>query len=223
MKRTREEEKGIDSDIESPWMALLHDNIKCIILWLDPLSRILFSLTNKTNHNLTYIETEIPLIVMEEALFLYGTLRLIQKYDFKGYQDEGALSGHAAIRGDLEILKWLQEKNFKINSYTLECAARYGHLHIMWWLRDIGKLFWTEQTLQQACMYGSVIICQWIVDNGCPEPRIQYDCAIDYGHLDVVKWLVSRGHDMYGIVDDYIQKANDKGHYHIAEWLQFLR
>lgn len=67
-------------------------------------------------------------------------------------------------------------------------------------------------------MFGSVENLQWMVDNGCPEPHIQVGCAIEYGHLDVLKWLHRRGH-VIGWQSDYaIKVAMDKGYTDILEW-----
>lgn len=224
MKRAREasvHDNGITKSEFSSWTVLVGDIVDSIGLLLDPLSRILLSLTDWKNYKRLKIETTIPLIVMEEALFLHGTLRLVQTYNWRRYKDGGEPMGHAARRGDLKILKWLNERCFRINSYTLESAARYGHLQVMKWLKSIDKLYWTKQTMQQAVMHGSVENLQWMVDNGCPEPHIQLLCAIKYGNLDALRWLYGRGHCFeFHTQTEYIEMARKLGYLEIAEWIQ---
>ena len=96
MKRTRCDEP---SEPESNWSSLVPDVIRHIASFLDPLSRILFSLTDSSNRKLTHVHSDIPLFVMEEALTLHGSLWLIKKYNWCDYRDTGAIAGYAAKRG----------------------------------------------------------------------------------------------------------------------------
>jgi len=195
MKRALEGEEEVD---EIPWNSLITDTICYIATFLDPLSKILFSLVNKENYKHLHQPSGIPLILMEQSLFLYGSLRLIERYDWKQYEANGrkgiSLSGYAAQRGELDILQWIDQKGYALYAYTTEQAARYGHMHVIQWLKSIDKLVWSKKVLQQACMFGSVENLQWLVDHGCPDYHIHVHVAIRYGLLNVIHWLDKRGH-----------------------------
>ncbi len=81
------------------------------------------------------------------------------------------LANSYAIRyGQLHILIWLQEHQHTFNTNTYwpcNCAAEYGRLEILKYLRDLGCL-WSDYTYNRALQNGNQELIKWMEDNGCP-------------------------------------------------------
>jgi hypothetical protein len=209
---------------ESLWEELLCTDVQhCIIAMLDPLASLLFKLTSKKNY--TFI-SELPIPVpiprymdMEELIFRYGTVDLIKQIlPRREWKMSGLPSAYAAQEGNLDLLKWMLDDHYVVYSITLDYAAMGGQLRVMKWLKEIEKLYWTKQTLQQAVMYGSVENLEWMIANGCPEPHIQEMCALQKGHLHVLKWLHERGHKMYR--QELLPTARGMNRPDIVQWIE---
>jgi hypothetical protein len=72
----------------------------------------------------------------------------------------------AAVTGNLALVRWLREvKKFDWNAWTINAAARFGHLHIVTY-----------------CM-----------EQSCPRSRLACALAAEFGHLDILKYLHENG------------------------------
>ena len=72
----------------------------------------------------------------------------------------------AAVTGNLALVRWLREvKKFDWNAWTINAAARFGHLHIVTY-----------------CM-----------EQSCPRSRLACTLAAEFGHLGILKYLHENG------------------------------
>jgi hypothetical protein len=222
--RLREEDIPIkdwwDRPRESLWDDMLCEDVQRVILtMLDPLASLLFALTNKGNYALVGALPQPRHMDTEERIFRYGTIHLVEQTQTRKVWTRSGLPGaYAAQEGNLTLLKWMHDSSYAIYSITADYAAMGGQLHVMQWLKEVGKLYWTSQTLQQAVMHGSVENLEWMVANGCPETHIQDMCALKKGHLPVLKWLYKRGHGMYR--KELLPIAKEMNRPDIVQWIE---
>ena len=72
----------------------------------------------------------------------------------------------AAVTGNLALVRWLREvKKFDWNAWTINTAARFGHLHIVTY-----------------CM-----------EQSCPRSRLACALAAEFGQLGILKYLHENG------------------------------
>ena len=72
----------------------------------------------------------------------------------------------AAVTGNLALVRWLREvKKFDWNAWTINAAARFGHLHIVTY-----------------CM-----------EQSCPRSRLACALAAEFGQLGILKYLHENG------------------------------
>ena len=84
----------------------------------------------------------------------------------KGKQAQRHFCSEAADTGNLALVRWLREvKKFDWNAWTINAAARFGHLHIVTY-----------------CM-----------EQSCPRSRLACALAAEFGHLDILKYLHENG------------------------------
>jgi hypothetical protein len=72
-------------------------------------------------------------------------------------------------RNNVDTSWYDDEYDYTLNNDHLICwsAARYGHLHILQYLRSIGCA-WNAMTTQYAASEGNLPMLQWARANGCP-------------------------------------------------------
>lgn len=141
---------------------------------------------------------------------------------------------HAAIKGDLQVLKWWWTKYLPtsrrwedMKEIVVRIAAFHGHLSMIEWiLKD-------EKTLHTVANMNSVDEDQWLI---CQHPEIVYwihdrsrraklfvilDEAIKQGDMAFLKWVHSnRARHRHEFSNAAINIAGEVGH---LEVLQFLR
>lgn len=102
-----------------------------------------------------------------------------------------------ALKGDLEMLKWLRDPTqhneiCKWNQEACIKAAKGGHLHILKWLRQsTPKCPWNAGVCCEAVRNRHLDILMWARSQKPPCP---WNCdltrdAIESGHIEIVKWL----------------------------------
>lgn len=83
--------------------------------------------------------------------------------------DNGPMHGYdisyvclfTAQKGDLQMLKWLRERNVPWNNYTCAAAAEFGHYELF----------------------------VWAYENGCPVNDKTIMKAAEHGHLEIIEFL----------------------------------
>lgn len=157
-------------------------------------------------------------------------IRHVNKYFYTSVaQINERLDIKYAELGYLNILKWL---NYPLNKKVSFAAAQYGHLHILEWY---GKKLKNKLT-RYAAKGGQIEIYDWLKSKGCEDVDIhhisvkhgqldffkhvmpelyRYDSlcftAVQYGHVEMAEWLMSKGieyhnpSDFLGIKRNHIQ------------------
>jgi hypothetical protein len=116
----------------------------------------------------------------------------------RGIQYESCAT--AAQSGNLKILKFLKEKNFRWNSKTSEMAAENGNLELF----------------------------QWIINNNCPLGPLITHLACKKGHLHILQWFYEYiSHLPNNIILDYYNEniydiALEKKYLNIIDWLNII-
>ncbi len=71
----------------------------------------------------------------------------------KGHKLKGKTFENAALKGDLEIMKYLKDNNCEYGISTFCCAAKNGNLKNMIWLKQNGCYF-DDWTFEYAAING---------------------------------------------------------------------
>ena len=89
-----------------------------------------------------------------------------------GKPAKNELWDYAARRGSVRLLKWARVNNIAWSAHTCACAACYGHLPALQYLRENGCP-WDDSTcryaLHNTCRYVHWDCLQYAVDNKCPD------------------------------------------------------
>jgi len=89
----------------------------------------------------------------------------------------------------------------------MRCGAREGHLHVLKWAREEGRLSWNNWGLgvmANAGLGGHLELMRWARADGCPLDPATLGNAALAGHLDVYKWAVEQGCTPY---EDVLARA----------------
>jgi len=122
----------------------------------------------------------------------------------------------AAEDGKLEVVKWLQTKNFDCCSATTNAAAHGGQLDMLKWLHFENHCELGDYICDQAVLGGHLEVLRWLITQGASCNNRTTDIAAEFGYLDILKWLIQEGWH----VDDTIcgDVASD-GHFAMLKWL----
>ncbi|KAF1774155.1 Ankyrin repeat-containing domain [Phytophthora cactorum] len=97
----------------------------------------------------------------------------------------------AALRGHLEVIKWLHENRSEgCSVHAMDSAAAGGHLDVVQWLHENRTEGCTTGAMDTAAAGGHLTTVQWLWSNrteGCTTVAV--DFAIYNGHFPVVKWF----------------------------------
>ena len=96
----------------------------------------------------------------------------------------GSLSADKAARhGHLDLLKWIchreEESDLDLDSGTVEITAANGHLHVLQWI--------FETFAWDCCDFTKV----WLMHG-----YVSFKRAVENGHIDVARWLLSIRHQV---------------------------
>eukprot|EP00594_Rhizosolenia_setigera_P016530 CAMPEP_0178966772 /NCGR_PEP_ID=MMETSP0789-20121207/17121_1 /TAXON_ID=3005 /ORGANISM="Rhizosolenia setigera, Strain CCMP 1694" /LENGTH=291 /DNA_ID=CAMNT_0020652101 /DNA_START=67 /DNA_END=939 /DNA_ORIENTATION=+ len=102
-----------------------------------------------------------------------GKLNVLKWFNTKELRiDEGECALYAARHAQLHILQWLREmRGLEFNGELYDSAINGGNrLHVMKWLRN-QACPWGERTFREAAIKDNLDILQWLHDEGCPWPQ----------------------------------------------------
>jgi hypothetical protein len=128
--------------------------------------------------------------------------------------------GHIAVRGGTaEALQFLHTQGYGWSISTCAVAAKYGHLHLLQWLREKEQSCpWDKSTCAMAAWGGYLRILQWARENGCSWSSCTCNQAASQGHLHVLQWAHENGCDwMWSTCSE----AAESGHLHILQYAPF--
>ena len=77
--------------------------------------------------------------------------------------------------------------------YFCSEAAVTGNLALVRWLREVKKFDWNEWTINAAAKLGHLHIVTYCMEQKCPRNELACACAAQSGHLDILKYLHENG------------------------------
>ncbi|CAL6348366.1 unnamed protein product [Bathycoccus prasinos] len=72
-------------------------------------------------------------------------------------------------------------------------AADTGNLALVRWLREVKKFDWNDWTINRAAKLGHLHIVKYCMEQKCPRTKFACACAAKSGHLDILKYLHENG------------------------------
>ena len=96
----------------------------------------------------------------------------------------------AARQGNLDMVKYCVANECPIDVEACACAARYGHLECLKYLRQEAKAPWDSSTASRAAENGHLHILEYLVERKYDQysTRVCWEAAGN-GHLDCLKYL----------------------------------
>ena len=92
------------------------------------------------------------------------------------YSVAGRLMDFASRYGNFDVMVWLKDRGFPLNSLTLEFAAENGSLANMKWLREQGCP-WDSTTFIAAAKHGNLDNMKWLKHQDCPWDEKHVYCS----------------------------------------------
>ena len=77
--------------------------------------------------------------------------------------------------------------------YFCSEAADTGNLALVRWLREVKKFDWNEWTINAAAKNGHLHIVKYCMEQKCPRCELACSSAAKSGHLDILKYLHENG------------------------------
>ena len=98
---------------------------------------------------------------------------------------DGTMAHHAALYGNLELVKWLcGEGGFSMDAVMMKQAARGGNLELVQYLRGEGCP-WSYNACDWAVHDGHVEVLRWAREDGCQWGAATRDrAAAELGYTD---------------------------------------
>jgi len=124
----------------------------------------------------------------------------------------------AARQGNLEMVKYCVANECRIYEYTCWCAAEFGHLECLKYLREEAKAPWSSSTAAWAAKNGHLHILEYLVErkyDKYDERACWY--AAEKGHLDCLKYLRETAKAPWDA--DAVRAAHENNH---PECVQYL-
>lgn len=127
----------------------------------------------------------------------------------------------AAIRGYRDVLVWLLDFGYHIDSAVFSQAVRGGHFELLKWLyeRSPKPCAWDEHVPAMAAKANKIAIIKWLFEKGCPFDSGTSYYALSGGHLRLSQWLYEHGFEPDA---DGIREAKKRGHQHVLDWLAVI-
>lgn len=144
-------------------------------------------------------------------------LEWIFEHEGSVYDESTVFVYEAASRGKWDATKWLKEKGFAINFYSLSlCAAQHGNLEILEWTSKECHVPLHEHHCEEAARGDQLETLKWLRERGCPWGYATTQRAAEQWNLDVLKWAIENGCP-HG--NTCIREALGWGDKEMVEWL----
>ena len=114
----------------------------------------------------------------------------------------------AATGGSIPAMEWLRlKKNIPLTIEAMSCAAFYGRINVIEYLRH-ENINWTTDTTATATENGQLDTLKWLVEKGCPMRLNRcVAAAARHGEKSVIAWLY-RGADPAQTLVDFLSSPN---------------
>eukprot|EP01036_Dinobryon_divergens_P035665 gene35665-46261_t len=128
-----------------------------------------------------------------------------------------------ARNGNLEMLRWLKERECPKDLNTFLEAARGCHVEVLDWLQNMygwPDAIWPDafSTCDVIASTGRLDILQWALDHGCPwDARCACTCARE-GHMEMFRWIMDLNQEFFPIdMDSLCSYAAFGGHLQLLQ------
>jgi len=131
----------------------------------------------------------------EERFVRRGHLALL-RWSFASFDNVSRLRTLAARCGHLDILQWLTDGGRIWSAYLCGVAAKNSHLHILKWAHACGAYNVDRDdggVAWHAAYHGHLEILVWYHSIGGGLDSAVFRAAARYGSLEVMQWLRSVG------------------------------
>ena len=123
----------------------------------------------------------------------------------------------AAYQGNLEMVKYCVAKKCPINTRACSWAAENGHLEVIKYLREEGKVPWGWGTAAWAAQNGQLHILEYLVERKYDQYS-EDACfwAAGNGHLDCLKYLHETAKAPWD--EDAVREAHENKHFECVQY-----
>lgn len=155
---------------------------------------------------------------MDEEVFVEavgkGDLEVVKFLEERDCEWGPEVCAKAAKKGHAEILRWLHKKGCEWDSQTCAYAALFGDLKTLEWLRR-KDCPWDSETCSNAALNDHLELLRWAHEHGCPWDGDTCAHLARNGRLAELQWALAKGCEW-----DWrtFARANDYGHLAVAEW-----
>jgi Ankyrin repeats (many copies) len=143
-------------------------------------------------------------------------------YDNRCHLDAKTFS-KAALRGDLELIKWATTISRLDYSHLISLyAADGGHLAILEWMKDNYNDGWrNNDILERSAEGGHFEVLKWLFSNNVGTSYNIMIKGVLGGNVEMMEWLIQRGYQFVKYEDDYYcSYAAMNGHIEMLKWLR---
>jgi hypothetical protein len=132
---------------------------------------------------------------------------------------------YAAAKGHLPVLKWLRKHlQLWVPLKAFAVAIKKGHAHVAGWIHGHYPLILNNQYFYYR---GPQVVAtiEWLyVKSGSPPvlAKAFIKNSAELGHLDVLKWIVSKNYCIQQQLSTLAALAAKGGHINVIEWLHEL-
>lgn len=136
---------------------------------------------------------------------------------------------YATKSGNLDMLKWMHHNKFFLSREVATEAARYGHKHVLIWLKEISGPWDKSSILEAAAAGRQLSLLKWLKDEGLWEGRTEREkhasesCislrAAMNGDVEMLMWLKEIGAKFSSSV---CTAAAKKGSLETLKWLRSI-
>jgi hypothetical protein len=104
-----------------------------------------------------------------------------------------AVSRVAAQRGDLEMLRWLQEHGCPWRTHSILNEAASSSIELTAWVKRQPGVVCNEDTMNIAARKGLTAVCEYLHAEQCPWSALTCFYAAVHGRLSTLQWLHENG------------------------------
>jgi hypothetical protein len=171
------------------WSEVLVEDMRvAIVKLLDPLSKLMLSISSKSNSKLVG-----PFLPREYNLLLcqYGSKKILNEFPLDTSSSSRSMACSTKYE-NFDAMQWLVKHNVKLNPWDFSWPIRNGNLEHMQWLKNQNCPL-SDEEFYVAAVRGNFKVLEWLKEQNCPwEPMwlgIRHDKIKD----EVYEWLISHG------------------------------
>ena len=146
-----------------------------------------------------------------------GYMDIVVNYHNQNYKIDNACE-IAASGNQLEMLKWLRDKNYPFDEKVCRAAAKHKHFDLLKWLHENGCP-WDRKTTVKVIRSGNLEMLKWLFErknSGGAFDKYMLLYAAESGNLKMVKYLYHNGFRIGSRIYDYALRG---GNLKLIKWL----